>query len=410
LAPYSCAIEHDFEDLEDEDYGPDPAAAPREAFAQHTGFFRTRKASSDARFDGFVLPDGPTWSSELADGVIRDFLDRTLDGREVKPNDDTAEYARSNGLMMMFGPDEQERFVPVLERMPADMRIVWEDLLSGGKASEAFGPLTLDEQLDEAQMVAQLDGARKQRRVSLGLVALVLLVVTGGVIAAFAAFQEDPTEAGTIVFEEVAAESEEVVRDGPPPEPSDALTAPLDVAFVVAEGDGEPLERVVEDPTRDLLPVAVDSVWATIMTYAGSPQIVLVGPSERWYDGLCLLVTASTSDLRPIDVAYHEEATGACEDEAFGRELTMWCRGDNVVMFDLDVRPGSFDLPEGGTGTWSNVRVQLRQPVDGYDVASVRGSVEVDQGQTLEVPVFGGDEGAEVDFDIGDASGSCTLQ
>ncbi|MCH7788853.1 MAG: hypothetical protein IH940_05365 [Acidobacteria bacterium] len=310
---------------------------------------------------------------------------------------------------MMFGPDEQDRFAPILDRMPAEMRVVWEDLLAGGKASEAFGPLTLDEQLDEAQMVQDLDEARDQRRIYLALGALTLVVIVGGVVAAFVALSEDEPVAGTIVFEELAVQSDEPVRDGPPPEPSEALTSSLDFALVVQEGEGEQIERVVNDPSPRLLPVALDSVWATVMTYAGSPQVVLVGSDDGWYEDLCVLLTATTADLRPIDVAYHEGADGACQDEVLGRPLTVWCLGERVVMYDLDVRPGSFDLAEGGSGTWSSVRVQLRTPLDGYDLASVRGSVEVDQGQKLEVPIFGGDEGSEVNFDLGETSGSCTL-
>ncbi len=382
-----------------------------EAFEQRSGFFRTRRnRGRDARFEGWSVDPGPRWSTDEANRQIRAFLDRLTEDREVEDHDDPAEFARENGLLLLFGPEEQLRFQAVLNRLPEELENEWRELLSGGSASEAFGPLTLDEQLDEAQMATSLDRARKTRRLGVVLGAVAAVAVVVGVVALFTVLRDDPPKPGAIVFEEVAAGPlAQVDRAGPPPAANDRLTSALRFPLVVEPGDGEEIDRVVEDPGPGVLPAPTGSVWASIMQYGGRPQIVLVGEQSGWQEDLCILLTATTEDLRPIDVAFHEGAEGACGDQALGRPAQMWCEGETAVMFDLAVPAGEIDLIEGGTGTWSAVRIQLRKSVADYELSSLRGAIEVGEGQTLEVPVFGGDEGSEVTFELGEVSGSCTL-
>ena len=108
--------------------------------------------------------------------AARQFFEALASGRELEhDHPDPVEFARVNGLMVLFNEGVRVVFETHLERMPTDIEAQWRDLIAGGARSEAFGPLTLQERLDERQVETALVAGRRQRVVNL-FVTLVLIV------------------------------------------------------------------------------------------------------------------------------------------------------------------------------------------------------------------------------------------
>ena len=108
--------------------------------------------------------------------AARQFFEALASGRELEhDHPDPVEFARANGLMVLFNAGVRAVFESHLERMPTDIEARWRDLIAGGARSEAFGPLTLQERLDERQVETALVAGRRQRIVNL-FVTLVLIV------------------------------------------------------------------------------------------------------------------------------------------------------------------------------------------------------------------------------------------
>ncbi len=385
------------------------------AFADRAGFFRTREDDGipgDPRFDGWVTPDpnGPPWTDEEADRQAHEFLDRLASGRPTDHYDDPLEHARENGLLLLFGRGEQARFEWLLRRMSTARAALWRELLAGGASSEAFGPLTLQEQLDEQQVTDALARGRKQRIVNLVLGAVVLIALVAAA-AVFWPSGDDERVSGAITFSDVTESAEAISLEGPPPAVDATLSTAIGTPVVVAAGPGTATERIVVDIDVEALPRPPGDVVATLFQYAGRGRLVLVG-GPGWHAGLCTQVSVTSAGLRPFDTAHFPDA-GACEGE-LGRIAEATCLSDTTMILDLEVPSGEVTLSEGGTATADSVRVQLDRPDPAYEELSVRGVISVDAGETASVPRFGGQPGGSLTFDFTAAGhpsriGSCSV-
>ncbi|MEK9999074.1 MAG: hypothetical protein VW623_03120, partial [Acidimicrobiaceae bacterium] len=120
-----------------------------DSFIVTTGFFRA--GTEPIRLPRAV--DGPTYTPDEAAVAARQFFEALASGRELEhEHDDPVEFARVNGLMVLFSEGVSAVFESHLARMPADIEARWRDLIAGGARSEAFGPLTLQERLDARQV------------------------------------------------------------------------------------------------------------------------------------------------------------------------------------------------------------------------------------------------------------------
>lgn len=311
----------------------------------------------------------------------------------------------------MFGPAEQARFAPLMGRLPTDMSTRWHDLLAGGASSEAFGPLTLQEQLDEAQVEKDLARGRHQLVLSATLGAVVVAALVAVAVVLWPG-GDDTRASGTIRFTDLAGTETEVSTEGPPPAVEPSLATAVDVPVVVTAGDGPVEDRLVLDPPVELLPRLPADVVATVFQYAGRARLVLVGP-PGWSSGLCIQGSVTSSALRPFDTSYWP-ADPACGAEPPGRPADAACASSTTVLLDLDVPEGDVELAEGGTASAAAVRVALSRPDPAYEVLSIRGTIAVGSGQEVAVPLFGGEPGDTVTFDFTpfarpDRIGTCRL-
>lgn len=391
----------------------DPQPDESRLFADEKGFFRARPAglSGDPRFDGWAVPDGPL-AAEQADVVVRDFLDRLADGRETAEHPDPIDYARENGLMVLFGPREQGRFEQLYDHLPDDRVAAWRELLSGGRSSEAFGPLTLEEQLDEAAVEEALAAGAKRHRRNLLVGGVIAALVIGFGAFAWSQRGDDERTAGGIRFGDPAA-VDETDRSGGPPVAEPALTARLDTAIVVREGTGDVGERIVDPVPDGVLPVSPGTLSFSLFEFAGSAHVVLVGP-PGWTDAACVVASVASGELRAFDTVWVEGSSGACGGRQIGHEGSVSCRSDSVVMVGLEIPTGPVELSEGGTGFADTVRAQVLNPAEGYETASVRGAVVVSDDAGAVIPRFGGAVDETVDFELidesgGTATGTCDL-
>lgn len=314
------------------------------------------------------------------------------------------DYARDNGLLLLFGPEEQARFQELYPRMPAHLVKQWRELLSGGRSSEAFGPLDIAERLDERKIERDLKRGRARRLVLVGVGLVGVAALVGAVGWWLSSRSDDDQVAGSIQFTDVAESDEAPDRSGPPPEVDPRLVTDLDVPVVVRAGDAPRAERIVYEPAAGLLPIRPGSVRAAVFQYAGRGQLVLVGP-PGWHDDTCVVASVTSRLLRPFDVV----RLGDCGDDAPGRPALAECVSPTVVMLDLEVPPGPVALVEGGEARPEVVRAQVLAPDPDYETLSVRGDIAVGE-QDVVVPRFGAEVGTRVDFDLGDGvEGSCTI-
>ncbi|RMH67262.1 MAG: hypothetical protein D6683_17980, partial [Actinomyces sp.] len=158
---------------------PPPGSGPGDALPR-SGFFRVEPGPR-------VLPrapEGPVWDDEEADAALLAFLTALAGDRATTPHPDPLEFARANDLLLLFDADAHEAFETHLARLPEARAARWRDLLAGGTSSEAFGPLTLQERLDEQEVERSLRAGRRQRIVNLSvagvlLVGLAVTIVVG---------------------------------------------------------------------------------------------------------------------------------------------------------------------------------------------------------------------------------------
>ncbi|MEM9203582.1 MAG: hypothetical protein AAGC53_18225 [Actinomycetota bacterium] len=373
-----------------------------DSFVVTTGFFR-------AGTEPLRLPkalEGPPYSPAQADAAAREFFAALAADRELlEQHDDPLEHARANGLMMLFSHGVAEVFETHLVRMPNDRQAQWRDLIAGGARSEAFGPLTLQERLDERAVESALVDGRRQRVVNFAIGLVVFAGLVGGAWWGWQTFgQQEERTAGALQFADVDESGAVAAVEGGPPVVEPLLTTALDDTVSVLAGDGPPGDRAVTAPF-DRYPYPPGALAASVFQYAGSGHVVVLGPTG-FVDRSCLRVSVVTSSLRPLDTVTH----GPCSDPV-GRAATVGCIGEDAILLALDIPAGAVPLPEGGTGLADAIRLQL--VADGapeYEVLSIRGTIEVDPESDVVIPRFGGQVGEQLTFDIGAGRvGSCTL-
>ncbi len=348
---------------------------------------------------------GPVWTAEEADDNARRFLDALADGRPTDPADDAFEFALVNSLTILFGSEEHAAFETYLARMPTDLADRWIDLLSGGARSEAFGSLTLREKLDESQVEEAIRSGRRQRIINVALALLVVVgAAVGGVVGWSSLNNRGRRTEGTLRFATVDTTPQGWPVAGGAPAAEPALTTGLVRAVAVARGDGPPEDRIVTAPFADYL-YPPGAITASLFSYSGGGEVVFVGPSG-FPEGVCLIASVDTSDLRPLDTVWY----GNCVDP-IGRQATVRCLGDNALVLDIEIPVGAVELPEGGTGFADTIRVQsISDPGTKYEVLSARGTISVSPGSDVVIPAFGGAPGDQLVFDLAEGRlGQCTL-
>ena len=306
--------------------------------------------------------------------------------------------------MVLFNAGVRAVFESHLERMPTDIEARWRDLIAGGARSEAFGPLTLQERLDERQVETALVAGRRQRVVNL-FVTLVLIV--GVAVGASWGWQEfgpgeDRTRgalqfAGTDEPADVAA-----IEGGPPvaePALSTTLSDPVSVlAAAVLSPIGSRRRRSCDFRTHR---ARSERRSSSARTRAMSPSSARPGSPTTHACG-----SGRHRGTSSADTVTH----GPCV-ETIGRDATVGCIGDTAILLALDIPTGEVALPEGGTGFADAIRLQL--VADGapdYEVLTVRGTIEVDPDSDIVIPRFGGQIGETIMFDTGAGrSGTCNL-
>lgn len=338
--------------------------------------------------------------------AARQFFEALALGRELEhDHPDPVEFARVNGLMVLFNEGVRAVFETHLERMPTDIEARWRDLIAGGARSEAFGPLTLQERLDERQVETALVAGRRQRVVNLFVTLVLIVGVAVGALWGWQEFGpgEDRTR-GALQFADTGGPADVAAVEGGSPVAEPALSTALSDPVSVLAGDGPVADRVMSAPFVRF-PYPPGSIGASLFQYANSGHVALVGPAG-FTDDACLRVSVVTEELRPLDTVTY----GPCV-ETIGRDATVGCTGDTAILLALDIPTGEVALPEGGAGFADAIRLQL--VADGapdYEVLTVRGTIEVDPDSDIMIPRFGGQIGETIMFDTGAGrSGTCTL-
>lgn len=352
-----------------------------------------------------TIEEGPVWSYEESDVRAHEFLMAVAGDRDIYQFiEDPVEHARVNSFMLLFNEDVTTAFKTYLVRMPAPRAEAWRELISGGVSAEVFGPLTLQEQLDERRIEAHLRAARSGRIVSAVVaVAVLAALLLGGVVFWSEFVTQDTRSAGRLDFGPLNELSNEAALVGGPPVVETSLTATLATTVAVLAGDAPLAERITSAPAGSF-PYPPGALRATIFQYAGSGHVLLVGPAG-FVDNSCLRASVVTEDLRPLDVV----TSGPCADPV-GRTATVGCVGPTAVLMDLKVPSGAVDLPEGGSGFAEAVRVQLVGHDERYEVLSIRATIEVGAEEQVVVPRFGAAPEDELIFNFGtEQVGVCTV-
>ncbi len=389
-------------DLPEELPPPTEEEIQPDSFLVTTGFLR----AGDGPVQVPIGAKGMAYTAAEADAAARGFFDALAGERELEYDlADPVEHVRSNGLLLLFSEGVAELFETHLVAMPPDNQERWRDLIAGGARSEAFGPLTLQERLDERQVETNLVLGRRQRLVN-GVVGIVII---GALMASgWWAYQEFGIEAqrerGALQFEATDQPATEAALEGGPPAAQPALTAGITDTVAVLAGVGPVNDRVTTAPFA-AYPYPPGALVASLFEYAGAGHVVIVGPTN-FADTVCLRASVVTSGLRPLDTVTH----GPCVDPV-GREPAIGCAGPTALLLALNVPAGQVDLPEGGSGFADAVRVQLI--ADGgeeYEVLTQRTTIAVDPDSDVRIPRFGGATGDELTFDLGGGKvGTCTL-
>jgi len=348
---------------------------------------------------------GVVWSYEESDIRAHEFLAAVAGNRDVYEYvEDPVEHARVNSLMLLFNEEVTEAFETFLARMPQPRVEAWRELISGGVSSEVFGPLTLQERVDERQIAAYLQATRNRRIISvLTAAAVAVALALVGVVAWSELVAEDDSLTGSLDFGVLGEASNEAALVGGPPLVETSLIATLSETVAVLAGDAPLAQRDIDAPPGSF-PYPAGSVSATLFQYAGSGHVLFAGPSG-FVDNSCLRAAVVTGDLRPLDVV----ATGPCV-EPDGRTATVGCVGPTAVLVDLKVPTGVVELPEGGSGFADAVRVKLVGHDERFEALFIGAAIEVSAGDEVVVPRFGAAPGDELIFDFGAGRlGVCTV-
>ncbi|MYH87751.1 MAG: hypothetical protein F4125_03905 [Acidimicrobiaceae bacterium] len=348
---------------------------------------------------------GSVWSYEESDIRAHEFLAAVAGNRDIYEYvEDPVEHARVNSLMLLFNEEVAEAFETFLARMPQPRAEAWRELISGGVSSEVFGPLTLQERVDEHQIGAYLQATRNRRIISAVVTAVVAVaLVLVGVVVWNELIAEDDRIAGSLDFGVLGGASNEAALVGGPPVVETSLIATLSETVAVLAGDAPLAQRDMDAPPGSF-PYPAGSVSATLFQYAGSGHVLFVGPSG-FVDDSCLRASVVTQDLRPLDVV----TSGPCV-EPVGRTATVGCVGPTAVLLDLKVPTGVVELPEGGSGFADAVRVKLVGHDERFEALFVGATIEVSAGDEDVVPRFGAAPGDELIFNFGtDQVGVCTV-
>jgi len=325
--------------------------------------------------------------------------------RQLTEAVDAIEFARINSLTILFGTDEHAAFETYLARMPADLAERWRDLLTGGARSEAFGPLTLQERIDETQVTEALKSGRRQRIINVTVALVVFIGASAGGVIGWNALNDQPARTqGTLRFAATPTTLAGGAVPGGVPHADPALTTGLSRDVSIVLGDGPPEERIVKAPFADFL-YPPGAITASLFSYAGVGEVVFVGPSG-FPDRACLVASVATSDLRPLDTVWY----GNCLDP-IGRQATVRCIGSDALILDVAIPEGQVELPEGGIGFADALRIQsISDPGSKYEVLSARGTISVAADSAVTIPAFGGKVGDRLTFDLDQGrSGSCVL-
>ena len=383
-------------------------------------FFRIRKSSNSPVSAYQVLP-GDRWSSEEADEEIKKFLTRLAGERDTVEAADPVEFAKENDLLLLFGPDEEEEFARLALRFPEETVKSWASLLSGGSRSEAFGPRSRAERRSEAAVASELQSAVLRRLITAGI-GIGLLLVGFFALKSLTGGSEEEVGFGLRFSEVSGTESIEsnnnyLALSNPVTEP--ALVATAERVVAVKQGKGQLMDRIEVDVPDDTLPILPGVLSATVFQY-GEGQIALVGP-DGWVSESCVMVSVTTNNLRPLDVLYHAGSSVDCSSGIQGSKTVPTCLGSSVLILPIAIpqRNNPQEFPEGGVGWAEKVRFAVESPtaeLDGWEVLSVRGTIEVPEGvENVVIPKFGGAPGDELEIDLGSSSessvaGSCIIE
>jgi len=391
-----------------------------ETRTRRQAFFRARKFSKSPVAAYQVTP-GSKWSTEEADEEIRKFLTRLAGDRDLVETADPIQLAQENDLLLLFGPDEEEEFARLALRFPEETVKNWATLLSGGSRSEAFGPRSRAERRSEAAVASELQSAVFRRLITAGIgVGLILVVFFA--LKSLTDNSEEKVGLG-LRFSEVSSvenvESNNSYLDLFNPITEPALVATAERIVAVKQGEEQLMERIKVDVPYEALPIIPGVLSATVFQY-GEGQIALVGP-EGWVADSCTMVSVTTSNLRPLDVLHYAGSSTDCPSGIKGTEANPTCLGSSVLVLPIAIpqRSNPQKLPEGGVGWAEKVRFAIESPtaeLNGWEVLSVRGTIEVPEGvENVVIPKFGGAPGDKLEIDLGMGSegpiaGSCIIE
>ena len=395
-------------------------ASEEETRARRQTFFRDRKFSKSP-VAAYQVSPGSKWSPEEADEEIRKFLTRLAGDRDLVETVDPVKFAQENDLLLLFGPDEEEEFARLALRFPEETVKNWATLLSGGSRSEAFGPRSRAERRSEATVASELQSALFRRLIAVGIgVGLILVVFFA--LKSLTGKSEEKVGLG-LRFSEVSSvesiESNNSYLDLFNPTTEPALVATAERIVAVKHGEEQLMERIKVDVSDEALPILPGVLSATVFQY-GEGQIALVGP-EGWVADSCTMVSVTTSNLRPLDVLHYVGSDTDCPSQIQGTEANPTCLGSSVLILPIAIpqRSNPQKLPEGGVGWAEKVRFAIESPtaeLDGWEVLSVRGTIEVPEGvENVVIPKFGGAPGDQLEIDLGMGSegpiaGSCIIE
>ena len=383
-------------------------------------FFRARK-SSNSPVAAYQVTPGAKWSLEEADEEIKKFLTRLAGDRDIVEAADPVQFAQENDLLLLFGPDEEEEFARLALRFPEETVKSWATLLSGGSRSEAFGPRSRAERRSEAAVATELQSALLRRLIAAGI-AIGLLLVMFFALKSLTSDSEERVGLGlrfSAVSSNESVESKNSYLDLFNPVTEPALVATAEQVVAVKQGEEKLMDRIKVDVPNEALPILPGALNATVFQY-GEGQIALVGP-DGWVSQSCTMVSVTTRNLRPLDVLYYAGSTANCPSRVQGTKTQPTCLGTSVLILPITIpqKNNPQKLPEGGVGWAEKVRFSIESPtaeMNGWEVLSVRGTIEVPEGvENVVIPKFGGASGDELEIDLGIGSkgpiaGSCIIE
>ncbi|NNE73791.1 MAG: hypothetical protein HKN26_09020 [Acidimicrobiales bacterium] len=281
---------------------------------------------------------------------------------------------------------------------------------SGASSSDERIARFLHDDLDEGRLDADLQfRARRLRR--LGLLGLVL--VAGGVAAWFAfADDDEPAVREQTGLNFAVVEDDPAVPTGvvSPVEIDARLVTRLATPVVVREGDEARTDRVEIDPPDQILPIEPGTVVAGLARFGSTGRLLLVGP-PGWMGDACVTAQVTSTALRPLSSVYFAPDPESCPSEPVGTEAPVVCEGTTTAVIEIDVPQGEVALAEGGSAFADAVRIQLLGSASFYETVSVRGTIDVADDLTIDVPEFAGPAGADAAVLLGGAGAraECTF-